>query len=284
MKVQHFFDERTSTLSYAVLDERSRSAVVVDPVLDFEPRNGRTSEASCEAVARWLDRHADAVPFVLDTHAHADHFSGLPFFRTRYGARTVIGSRIARVQETFRDLYGLGGDFPIDGRPFDVLLEDGEALEAGGLRVEAMHTPGHTPACMTYRIGDTLFVGDTLFMPDYGTARCDFPGGSAEAMYESIQRLYALPAELRVYTCHDYRPRGRALRFVSTIGEERRSNIQITAETSRGEFVAMREKRDASLPLPDLMLAAIQVNVRAGLLPKPSKSGIAYLKIPLNVF
>jgi glyoxylase-like metal-dependent hydrolase (beta-lactamase superfamily II) len=219
---------------------------------------------------------------VLDTHAHADHLTGMPFFRERYGARTAIGAEIRQVQAIFRDIFHLGDGFPVDGSQFDVLLQEGDALEAGPFRVEPFHTPGHTPACMSYRIGDALFVGDCLFMPDYGTARCDFPGGSADALYDSIQRLYSLPESTRVFTCHDYRPGGRPLRFESTIGEQKRANVQLAARTTRAEFVELRKTRDARLEMPALILPSIQLNIRAGRFPDPESNGVSYLKIPLN--
>jgi len=281
MRIQHFHDEQTASLTYVVADEPSRTALVVDPVADFDPRRARIDHAPCEAVARWIDERGLAVPWVLDTHAHADHLSGMPFFRERYGARGAIGRRITRVQETLRALYGLG-DLACDGRQWDLLLDEGDALQAGGLRLEAMHTPGHTPACMSYRVGDALFVGDLLFMPDHGTARCDFPGGSAEQLFDSIQRLYALPESLRVHTGHDYRPRGRELRFAATIGEQRRSNVQLASDTKKADFVAFRRRRDAGLPLPDRMLAVLQMNARAGEPPAPEGDGRRYLRIPLD--
>lgn len=284
MRIQHFFDERTSTLSYVVVDEPSRTALVIDPVADYEPRAARIGHEGCQAIADWIDERGLSVPVVLDTHAHADHLTGMPFFRERYGARGVIGRHITRVQERFRDFYGLGPGFACDGSQWDLLVDDGEAFEAGGMRVEGIHTPGHTPACMSWRVGDALFVGDVLFMPDYGTARCDFPGGSAADLYDSIQRLYALPESVRAYTCHDYRPRGRELRFVATIGEQRRSNVQLSAGTEKADYVAFRERRDASLPLPDLMLPVLQMNVRAGALPPPEADGQRYLRIPLGRF
>lgn len=282
--VRHFYDEDTATLSYVVHDEGTRVGVVIDPVTDFDPKSGWTGTASCERVAAYVDAQRLAIPFVLDTHAHADHLSGIPFFVGRYGARSVIGWRITAVQSMFRDIFNLGPDFPVDGRQFDVLLRDGETLEAGGLRIRAHYTPGHTPACLTYEIGDALFVGDVLFMPDYGTARCDFPGGSAEALYDSVERLYALPPDRRVFTCHDYRPGGRPLRFVSTIGEERATNVQLNANTSRAAFLCFRRTRDAELAMPTLILPSVQVNVRAGRFPAPEANGVAYLKVPLNAF
>jgi glyoxylase-like metal-dependent hydrolase (beta-lactamase superfamily II) len=284
MEIQHFFDRRTCTVSYVVHDEASRLGIVIDPVLDFDPRTGRTWEESCAGVAHYIDVQNLTIPYVLDTHVHADHLSGLAYFRSRYHARTVIGQQVIHVQSRFRDLYNLGPDFPADGSQFDILLQDGDVLEAGSLSIKAMHTPGHTPACLTYQIGDALFVGDALFMPDYGTGRCDFPGGSAEILYESIRRLYALPDESGVFTCHDYQPGGRPLRYESTIGEERRANIHLNAQTTKDEFIALRRARDAALEMPALILSSLQVNIRGGWLPEPENNGVAYLKIPLNVF
>lgn len=283
MKIQHFFDKRTFTLTYVVHDEASKIGVVIDSVMDLDPKSGRTWHASREAVAQYIDQRGLTIPYVLDTHAHADHLSGMQYFRARYGARTVIGRFITTVQARFRDLYNLGSDFPVDGRQFDVLLADRGELKIGELRVKAIHTPGHTPACLTYQIGDALFVGDTIFMPDYGTARCDFPGGSAEVLYESIQRLYALPDATRVFTCHDYQPGGRPLRYESTVGEERMTNTQLNSRTTKEEFVAFRKARDSTLEMPVLILPSLQVNIRAGRLPEPESNGVSYLKLPLNV-
>lgn len=282
MKVQHFFDEATATLSYVVWDEDTRIAVLIDSVLDFDPKSGRTSTRSCQAIAGFLDERRLSLRCVLDTHAHADHLTAMPFFQERFGARTGIGAEIRQVQAIFRKIFNLGDAFRVDGSQFDVLLGEGDVLEVGPLRVEAFHTPGHTPACMSYRIGNALFVGDCLFMPDYGTARCDFPGGSAEMLYDSIQRLYALPDATRVFTGHDYRPGGRPLRFESTIGEQKRTNVQLSQDTARASFVAFRKTRDASLELPTLILPSIQVNIRAGRFPDPESNGVSYLKIPLN--
>jgi glyoxylase-like metal-dependent hydrolase (beta-lactamase superfamily II) len=282
VKIQHFFDEPTATLTYLVWEEDTRTGLLIDSLTDFDPKSGRTSLRSCEAVARFLDARRLSLPLVLDTHAHADHLTGMPFFRERYGAKTVIGREIRQVQAIFREIFNLGAGFPVDGSQFDLLLGEGDAVEAGPLRVEAFHTPGHTPACMSYRIGDALFVGDTLFMPDYGTARCDFPGGSAGTLYDSIQRLYALPEATRVFTCHDYRPGGRPLRFESTIGEQRRDNVQLHQGTTREAYVRFRSERDATLEMPALILPSIQVNIRAGGLPEPESNGTSYLKIPLD--
>jgi len=282
MTVQHFFDPTTATLTYVVHDQRT--AVVIDPLRDCDPAGGRTAWTSAERVAAYLDERRLAVPWVVDTHAHADHMTGLPFFRERYGARTVTGSRVGEVQAAFRDVYDLGPDFPVDGRQFDRLLDEGDELESGTLRVRALHTPGHTPAHMSWQIGDAVFLGDTLFMPDYGTARCDFPGGSAEQLYDSIRRLYALPDDTRLFACHDYRPGERPLRFESTVAEQKASNVQLSARTTKAEFVALRRRRDATLDPPALILPSLQVNIRAGALPPPAPNGVSYLKIPLDRF
>lgn len=283
MKIQHFFDPHTWTLSYVVHDESAKIGVVIDSVMDFDPKSGRTSYRSCEAIAQYIETHGLKIPYVLDTHAHADHLSGMAYFKDRYGARTVIGHEITVVQKRFRDLYNLGPDFPVDGRQFDVLFAEGDRLDVGPFAIHALHTPGHTPACLTYHIGDALFVGDVIFMPDYGTARCDFPGGSAEVLYDSIQRLYTLPDTMRLFTCHDYQPGGRALRFESTVGEQKTANIQLNARTKKEEFVTFRTARDRTLEMPALILPSLQVNIRAGRLPEPEGNGIAYLKLPLNV-
>lgn len=284
MKIQHFFDEQTNTLTYVVYDEKEKAGVVIDTVTDFDPASGRTGNGSNEKVAAFIDGLGLTIPYVLDTHAHADHFTGMQYFKERYGAQTVIGTYITGVQALFRDIFNLGLDFPVDGSQFDVLLLDGETLEAGPFSIQAIHTPGHTPACLTYRIGDALFVGDTIFMPDFGTARCDFPGGSGETLYDSIQKLYALPDETRVFTCHDYMPGGRELRYESTIGEQKKSNVQINETTMREDYIAFREKKDAGLSLPRLILPSLQVNIRAGVFPEPEENGTSYIKIPLNRF
>ena len=282
MEIRHFFDQATSTLTYVVHDPKT--GIVIDPVLDYEPKSARTSFGSAEAVAKYIAEKNLAIPYVIDTHAHADHLTAMPFFKQRYAARTVTGSRVGEVQRAFRDIYNLGSDFPVDGRQFDLLLDEGQELEVGSFRVRAMHTPGHTPAHMCWQIEDALFVGDTLFMPDYGTARCDFPGGSAEQLFDSIQRIYALPATTRLFMCHDYQPGGRQLRFVTTVAEQRRSNVQLNERTSRQDYLTVRKNRDLQLEMPNLILPAVQINIRAGEFPEPEANGMAYLKIPLNVF
>lgn len=283
MKIQHFFDPRTGTLTYVVHDEETRLGVVIDSVLDFDPKNGRTWNESNDTVAAYIEKQRLTISYVLDTHAHADHLSGIAYFKDRYGAHTVIGRHITTVQSAFRDLFNLGTDFPVDGCQFDVLLNDGDELQVGLINIKALHTPGHTPACITYQIGNALFVGDTLFMPDYGTARCDFPGGSAAVLFDSIQRMYELPETTRVFTCHDYRPGGRILRYESTIAEEKATNIQLSARTRKEEFEAFRTQRDTTLEMPVLILPSLQVNVRAGRFPPPENNGVSYLKLPLNV-
>lgn len=280
MKVQHFFHEGTSTLTYVVHD--GRTGVVIDPVRDYEPKSGHTSWRASEAVAEYIDREGLGIPYVIDTHAHADHMSALPFFKERYGAKTVTGAQVGEIQATFRDFYHLGPDFPVDGSQFDVLIDEGERLGFGSLEVAALHTPGHAPAHMSWKVRDAVFLGDTLFMPDYGSARCDFPGGSAAVLYDSIQRLYAMPGQTRLFVCHDYRPGGRPLAFETTVAEQKRSNVQLDERTTRDEYVAFREKRDADLTAPTLILPSIQVNIRAGELPEPESNGAAYLKIPLD--
>lgn len=282
MHVEHFFHEPTSTLTHVAVDPVHRVAVVVDPVRDYDPKSGRVSWDSAHAVAAYLDRERLAVPYVVDTHAHADHLTGLPFFRGRHDARTVTGARVGVVQAHFRDVFNLGGGFPVDGRQFDLLLDEGDRLRAGDLVVEAMHTPGHTPAHMSWRVGDAVFVGDTLFTPDYGTARCDFPGGDAGELWDSIQRLYALPDDTRLLLCHDYRPGGRPVMPETTVGAQKRGNVQLDARTTREAFVAFRTERDAALEAPVLLLPSLQVNVRAGALPEPESNGMAYFKIPIR--
>lgn len=285
MRVQHFFDARTSTLTYVAYEEAERIGVVIDPVLDFDPASGRTWTESADAVATFIDARGLAIPFVLDTHAHADHMTALPYFKDHYGAKTVIGAQITKVQTVFRDLFNLGDDFPTDGRQFDVLLNDDGRLKTGSFEIRAIHVPGHTPACLSYLIEDALFVGDTLFQPDYGTARCDFPGGSPTELYTSIDKLYhTLPDDTRLFTCHDYQPGGRDLAFESSLLEQKQHNVQLNAHTSRDDFLEFRRKRDDELAMPMLILPSIQMNIRAGNEPAPEENGLSYLKLPLNAF
>ncbi len=280
MQIRYFFDEHTSTLTYVVHD--ATTAVVIDSVRDFDARSGRTSWHGSERVARYIEAERLSVAFAIDTHAHADHMTGLPFFKERFGARSVTGARVGAVQEAFRAFFDLGESFPTDGSQFDVLLDEGDRLGFGSLAVEALHTPGHTPAHMSWKIGDAVFVGDTLFTPDYGAARCDFPGGSAAELYDSVQRLYSMPEDTRLFLCHDYAPGDRPLAFLTTVAEQKRANVQLSARTTRDEFIAFRGGRDAELAAPELLLPSIQVNIRAGELPEPAGNGTAYLKIPLD--
>jgi glyoxylase-like metal-dependent hydrolase (beta-lactamase superfamily II) len=258
--------------------------VVIDPVLDFDPKSARTWTESADRVARRIDALGLRIPFVLDTHAHADHMTALPYFASRYGSKTATGAKIGEIQSFFARALGLGDGFPVDGSQFHLLLEDREELDLGPFTLVAHHTPGHTTACMSFQIEDALFCGDTLFQPDYGTARCDFPNGSAATLHDSIQWIFSLPGETRLFTCHDYQPGGRELQFESTVAEQKRSNVQLDEGTSREAFIAFRKQRDAELEMPVLILPSIQVNIRAGQLPEPEANGTSYLKIPLNVF
>jgi glyoxylase-like metal-dependent hydrolase (beta-lactamase superfamily II) len=281
MEIRPFFDPDTWTLTYVVHEDGV--GVVIDSVLDYDPASGRTATHSIDAVSRYIDDQRLEIPYVLDTHAHADHMSAMQVVKERTGARTVIGDGIQGVQQTFKKIFHLGDEFAADGSQFDVLMAGGTSLSAGPLEIEGIHTPGHTRACLTYRIGDALFVGDVLFQPDYGTARADFPGGSADDLFDSVQRLYELPGEMRVFTGHDYQPDGRPLEFESTIAAQREHNVQLTAKTSRSDFVTFRETRDAELDVPRLILPSVQVNIRAGRMPEPESDGHSYLKIPVNV-
>jgi glyoxylase-like metal-dependent hydrolase (beta-lactamase superfamily II) len=257
--------------------------VIIDPVLDFDPLTWRTSDAATRPVTEFVAERSLNVRWLLDTHAHADHLSGTYALRERLGAPTAIGERITVVQQLFRKVYGLPDSFPVDGRQWDELLTDGQVLEAGTLRVEALHTPGHTPACLSFKIGDAVFTGDALFMPDYGTGRCDFPRGSAEDLYHSITtKLYTLPGATRVFVGHDYPPAGRPLAYETTIGESRENNVKLRASTPRDQFVAERQRRDRELAPPQLILQSLQVNIDAGKLPAPEANGRRYLKMPLD--
>ncbi len=282
MNTRAFFDPDTSSLTYVVWDPETRDAVVIDPVLDFERDTWRIVTHSVDAVSEFVREQSLRVRWVLDTHVHADHLSGMAVLKERFGAPTAIGAHITEVQAVFAGAYNLK-ELPVDGSQWDRLLADGQVLDAGSLKVEALHTPGHTPACVTYRIGDAVFVGDTLFMPDYGTGRCDFPKGSAEAMYDSIGRLYKLPDATRVFVGHDYQPDGREVRWETTIGASKASNIQLSASTSRESYVAFRKERDKTLGPPALILQSLQVNIAAGVLPEPEDNGRRYLRMPLGL-
>ncbi|MDX2091569.1 MAG: MBL fold metallo-hydrolase [Kofleriaceae bacterium] len=281
MQIQAFFDPDTFTLTYVVFDASSRDAVIVDPVLDYDVFASRTSTRSLGQVAAFVETRELRVHYVLETHAHADHLSGSQWLRQNLGAKVAIGERIREVQEVFRAALDLPY-LATDGSQFDRLLQDGEVVEAGTLRIETIATPGHTPACVTYRIGDALFTGDALFMHDYGTGRCDFPHGSAAALYDSVQRLYALPDELRVHPGHDYQPDGREVAWETTIGRSKRENPQLRADTTKEEFVAMRTARDRTLKAPRLLYPSVQINIDAGRLPPAHPNGRHYLTIPIS--
>lgn len=284
--VEGLFDEATSTISYLVMDRQTHKCALIDSVLDYDPKSGRTSHSSADKLIARVEALGASVQWILETHVHADHLSAADYLKAKLGGQVAIGSHITQVQKTFAALFNAEPGFARDGSQFDVLLEDEYVLMIGNLRARTLHTPGHTPACMSYVVEDAgekaVFVGDTLFMPDYGTARCDFPGADARTLYRSIRRLLALPDHTQLFMCHDYLPEDRALRFVTTVAEQRTSNVHIHQGVSEDEFVAMREARDATLDMPVLILPAVQVNMRSGQLPEPESNGVRYLKIPLN--
>ena len=281
-RVHAQFDEATHTVSYVVWDPATCRAAIIDPVLDYDHRTGRVSHRSADDLLGFVADQGLSVDWVLETHAHADHLSAAPYLKEKTGAPIGIGAHITEVQRTFAPVFGLD-DVSGDGREFDRLFRDGETIAIGGLQVEVMHTPGHTPACVSYRIGEAVFVGDTLFMPDYGTARADFPGGDARTLYRSIHRLLALPDATRLYLCHDYKAPGRDhFAWETTVGEEKTRNIHVGGGVDETSFVAMREARDATLAAPVLLLPSLQVNIRAGRLPDPDRDGRRFLRIPLK--
>ena len=280
--VHAFFDPDTWSLTYIVQDPNSGSCAIVDPVLDYEAASGQTTTESADEVVAKVEAENLTVEWILETHVHADHLSAAPYLQKRLGGKIGIGAHITEVQNIFGNLFNAEPEFHRNGSQFNQLFADGDTFAIGGLTVTAMHTPGHTPACMTYHIGDSLFVGDTLFMPDFGTARCDFPGGNARALYKSIQRLFTLPPETRIFMCHDYMPNGREMRYETTVGEQKKFNIHLHDGISEDEFVTMRSAKDKTLGMPALMLPSVQVNMRAGELPPPEDNGIRYLKIPLD--
>lgn len=281
-EIRGFFDEATSTITYLVADPATKKAAIIDPVLDFEPGGGVADSHSIDAILEIARAQGLTVEWVLETHAHADHLSAAPVVKAKTGARVGIGEHIAKVQEIFRPVFQ-ADDIAPEGRDFDRLFRDGERLPLGDLTVEVLYTPGHTPACVSYKIGDAVFVGDTLFMPDYGAARADFPGGDARALYRSIRRLLALPPQTRLFMCHDYKAPGRDRHlWETTVAEERANNVQIRDGVSEDEFVALREARDKALAAPRLLLPSIQVNIRAGRFPPPGPDGLRRLLIPVK--
>ena len=281
--VTAFFDEATNTATYLLSDPKGSACAIVDSVLDFDYASGHTDTRSADAVIAHIRRAKLDLHWILETHVHADHLSAAPYIQGQLGGKIGIGALITDVQATFGKVFNEGTEFQRDGSQFDRLFADGDSFHIGQMRCDVLHTPGHTPACMTYVIGDAAFVGDTLFMPDFGTARCDFPGGSAAVMYASVQRILALPDETRVFVCHDYKAPGReTYAWESTVGDQKRRNVHIGAGRSMEDFVALRQARDSSLGMPRLIIPSLQVNMRAGHMPKPAQDGKVYLKVPIN--
>ncbi len=281
--IHAFFDDATNTLTYLVRDPEGSACAVIDSVLDFDHASGRTDTRSADAVIAHIRAEGLTLTWVLETHVHADHLSAAPYIQQVLGGQIGIGTHITDVQTTFGKVFNEGSQFARDGSQFDRLFAEGDSLMIGQLRADVMHTPGHTPACLTYVIGDAAFVGDTLFMPDFGTARCDFPGGSADTMFSSVQRILALPEATRIFVGHDYKAPGRAeYAWESTVGAQKAANVHIGAGRNRADFIALRQARDATLGMPRLIVPALQINMRAGHMPEPEANGISYLKLPLN--
>ncbi|NNE88555.1 MAG: MBL fold metallo-hydrolase [Silicimonas sp.] len=281
--VKAFFDTATNTISYVVRDPNGSSAAIIDSVLDFDYASGTTDTASADEVIAYVKDQGLSVEWILETHVHADHLSAAPYLQERLGGKIGIGDQIKTVQDTFGKVFNEGTEFQRDGSQFDALFKEGEAFHVGQMRGDVMHTPGHTPACMTYVIGDAAFVGDTLFMPDFGTARCDFPGGSAENLYDSVQRILSLPDATRIFVGHDYCAPGREdYAWESTVAEQKAKNVHIGGDASREAFVKMRNDRDATLAMPKLIVPSLQVNMRAGNMPEPDGQGDVFLKVPIN--
>jgi len=282
-EIESFFDPETWTFTYVVSAGKGSSCVVIDSVLNYDPKSGRTATRSADQVIEYIQSKQLKLDWILETHAHADHLTAAPYLQEKLGGKLVIGDHIVNVQSVFKEVFNLDSSFSTDGSQFDHLLKEGESLAFGDLSLKALFAPGHTPACMAYEIGDALFVGDTLFMPDVGTARCDFPGGDARTLYQSIQKLLAYPKETKLYMCHDYPPNGRSPEYCTTVGAEKAGNIHVHDGITEEQFVQMRTKRDDTLDMPTLILPSIQVNIRAGHFPEPDSNGKSYLKIPLNV-
>lgn len=282
ISIQSFFDPATFTVTYVLADPQSRQAAIIDSVLDYDPKSGRTSHASADKVMAYVREQDFKVAWLLETHAHADHLSAAPYLQAQLGGQTAIGKHICEVQTVFKKVFN-AKDMNTDGADFDHLFEDGELFNVGALEVRALHTPGHTPACMTYLTGEHAFVGDTLFMPDYGTARCDFPGGDAATLYRSIRKLLDLPAQTRLHLCHDYPPDSREPVWETTVAQQRADNIHVHDGVTEAAFVALRTARDKTLAMPVLLLPSVQVNVRAGRLPPAEDNGVHYLKIPIDM-
>jgi glyoxylase-like metal-dependent hydrolase (beta-lactamase superfamily II) len=284
-EVTAFFDEATNTVSYVVREPEGRAAAIVDSVLDFDYASGRTSTDSADAVIAFVRREGLQVEWILETHVHADHLSAAPYLQEKLGGKIGIGENIRVVQDTFGKVFNEGTEFQRDGSQFDRLFREGDSFHIGQLRGDVLHTPGHTPACLTYVIGDAAFVGDTLFMPDFGTARCDFPGGSAETMFDSVQKILALPDDTRIFVCHDYKAPGRDnYAWETTVGEQKAKNVHVGGGASKDDFVKMRTERDATLDMPKLIIPSLQVNMRAGQMPPADDQGDVFLKVPVNKF
>ncbi len=280
--IQHFYDEQTGTLSYVVSDPATGKAAIVDPVLAYAMVSGRTDTGPADVLIEFVEANALSIEWILETHAHADHVTGAQYIKDRLGGTVAIGEGIRQVQAHFGPVFNLGAAFRADGSEFDHLFADGDVFTIGELECEVIATPGHTSDSVSYRIGSSVFVGDSLFMPDFGTARCDFPGGDAELLYDSIRQLLSLPGDTKLYMCHDYMPGGRELRWVCTVDDQRADNIHAAENVSKSEFTAMREERDATLDLPALIVPSIQVNIRAGHLPEAEDNDIAYIKTPID--
>lgn len=280
--IESFFDPATWTVSYVAYEKEGSACAIIDSVLDYDAKSGRTRTTSADKLAEFVQQKKLRVDWILETHAHADHLSAAHYLRAKLGGKIAIGAAITDVQNVFQGIFNLEPGFRPDGHQFDHLLRDGETFAIGALTAEALSVPGHTPACMAFRVGDAVFVGDTLFMPDVGTARCDFPGGDAHSLYRSMRKLLSLPVETRLFMCHDYPPEGRSALWETTVAEQRAGNIHVHDGVSEEDFVRMRTARDATLEMPVLILPAVQVNIRAGEMPPPEDNGVSYLKIPLN--
>ncbi|MDF1803158.1 MBL fold metallo-hydrolase [Thalassovita sp.] len=282
-EVTAFFDDATNTISYVVRDPAGRACAIIDSVLDFDYSSGRTDTKSADSIIKYVQDNNLNVEWLLESHVHADHLSAAPYIQEAVGGKIGIGDRIKIVQDTFGKVFNEGTEFQRDGSQFDQLFQEGDSLHIGQLRADVLHTPGHTPACLTYVIGDSAFVGDTLFMPDFGTARCDFPGGSAETLYASIQKILSLPDDTRIFVGHDYKAPGRDVyAWETTVGEQKAKNIHVAADKNRDDFVKMRTERDAKLDMPKLIIPSLQVNMRAGQMPEPDEQGDVFLKVPVN--
>ncbi|MBT8561500.1 MBL fold metallo-hydrolase [Polynucleobacter paneuropaeus] len=280
--VKGFFDRDTWTVTYVVYEKPTSSCIIIDSVLSYDPKSGRTHTKMADEVIEFIKKNELKTEWILETHAHADHVTAAPYLRSELGGKVAIGDHISVVQSVFKDIFNLENSFPVDGSQFDRLLKDGEEIHFGKLSFKALFVPGHTPACMAYQVGDAIFVGDTMFMPDVGTARCDFPGGDAHVLYQSMKKILSFPPQTRLFMCHDYPPNGRPVQFETTVADEKKFNIHMHDGITEEQFIEMRKKRDATLEMPVLILPAIQVNIRAGEFPAKESNGVAYLKIPLN--